>query len=556
MKKIIFAVGFAILAVLATSVKGAGPSVALSGVVSSQPEGPMEGVIVTAKRAGSTIAVSVVTDKTGMYAFPADRLQAGDYKLTTRAVGYGQPDTQTVTVDPAKKKELNLKLPKIENLVGKITWGEFLSSVPGTQAEKDQLYSCVGCHAPTPIMQSTYDAAGFETTIVRMHNWAPSSSLSNPQLLPYRTEQNPKDADFAKFLSTINMGGDRTKLSYELKTMPRPKGKATRVIVTEYDLPRQGAEPHDAIVDAQGMIWYDDFGQSVLGRLNPKTGETKEWPMPIIKEGVPQGSLCLAIDKDGNVWIARPFQAGINKFDPKTEKFSAWHEPPEFNNDGSRTTFLAPYSDGTVWFDDTHNMRLNHVDPNSDKVASFAAYPGMKLSYTGSGERGPAPRGHSMYGIAVDSKGTVYWADIAGGNLGELDPETAKTTLYPVPTVNSGIRRMHIDWEDQVWFGESYGDKIGMFNTKSKQFKEWADPTKWDAPYDVVRDKSDHVWTGSWSTDLATRLDPKTGEIVQYLLPTTDVNIRRVEVINTTNPPSFLIGENHQAKIAVVQPLE
>ena len=74
MKKIIFVVGLAIIAVLATSVKGAGPSAALSGVVSSQAEGPMEGVVVTAKRAGSTIAVSVVTDKAGLYSFPANRL--------------------------------------------------------------------------------------------------------------------------------------------------------------------------------------------------------------------------------------------------------------------------------------------------------------------------------------------------------------------------------------------------------------------------------------------------------------------------------------------------
>jgi hypothetical protein len=43
---------------------------------------------------------------------------------------------------------------------------------------------------------------------------------------------------------------------------------------------------------------------------------------------------------------------------------------------------------------------------------------------------------------------------------------------------------------------------------------------------------------------------------VQYLLPTFDTNIRRVEVINTTNPPSFLIGENHHGKIAIVQPIE
>jgi virginiamycin B lyase len=405
-------------------------------------------------------------------------------------------------------------------------------------------------------MQSTYDAAGFETTIVRMHNWAPSSSLSNPQLLPYHTDAAPGDAAFAAFLSTINMGGDRTKLAYSFKTRPRPTGKATNVLVTEYDLPRSGAEPHDAIIDAQGMIWYDDFAQPVLGRLNPRTGETKEWPLPIIKQGVPPGSLCLAVDKAGNVWIARPFQAGITMFDPKTETTKNWSEPPEVNNPGSRTTFLAVAPDQTIWFDDTHNMRLNHVDPKSDKVESFPTYPGLKLTYTGSGARGPKPHGHSMYGIAIDSHGIPYWADIAGGNVGELDPETGKTNLYPPPTVNSGIRRMHMDWQDQLWFGESYADKIGMFDTKSKQIKEYVDPTAWDAPYDVVRDKTDFVWTGSWSTDLATRMNSKTGEFVQYLLPTTDVNIRRVEINNATNPPSFIIGENHHGKIAIVQPLE
>ena len=161
-----------------------------------------------------------------------------------------------------------------------------------------------------------------------------------------------------------------------------------------------------------------------------------------------------------------------------------------------------------------------------------------------------------MYGVAVDSKGVGYWADLAGGNVGEMDPRTGKTTLYPTPTLNSGVRRLHMDPEDRLWFGENYAFKIGMFDTKTKQFKEWDDPTPWDSPYDVVRDKAGFVWTGGWTTDLATRLDPNTGEIAQYLLPTFDVNIRRVEVDNFTNPPSFLIGENHRAKIALVQPLE
>ena len=48
----------------------------------------MEGVIVRAKKAGSTIAVSVVSDAQGRYSFPADRLDVGQYALSIRATGY------------------------------------------------------------------------------------------------------------------------------------------------------------------------------------------------------------------------------------------------------------------------------------------------------------------------------------------------------------------------------------------------------------------------------------------------------------------------------------
>ena len=50
---------------------------------------------------------------------------------------------------------------------------------------------------------------------------------------------------FAQYVSTINLS-KVDKWEYPLKTFPRPKGKAARVIITEYDLPRPEAMPHDA----------------------------------------------------------------------------------------------------------------------------------------------------------------------------------------------------------------------------------------------------------------------------------------------------------------------
>src|SRR3954462_7624956 len=61
---------------------------ALAGLVSSAEEGKMEGVIVSASRAGGAQTISVITDKAGRYLFPGGRLEPGHYELAIRAAGY------------------------------------------------------------------------------------------------------------------------------------------------------------------------------------------------------------------------------------------------------------------------------------------------------------------------------------------------------------------------------------------------------------------------------------------------------------------------------------
>src|SRR5215467_10306205 len=64
------------------------PVVALTGQISSAEEQAMEGVVVSATRAGSNITITVVTGADGRYSFPASRLAPGQYTLAVRAVGY------------------------------------------------------------------------------------------------------------------------------------------------------------------------------------------------------------------------------------------------------------------------------------------------------------------------------------------------------------------------------------------------------------------------------------------------------------------------------------
>src|SRR5258708_36354545 len=44
-------------------------------------EGPMEGVVVSARKAGSPVTVSVVSAADGRYSFPGERLEAGSQAL-------------------------------------------------------------------------------------------------------------------------------------------------------------------------------------------------------------------------------------------------------------------------------------------------------------------------------------------------------------------------------------------------------------------------------------------------------------------------------------------
>src|SRR5258705_4344936 len=64
------------------------PAANLTGRVTSAAEARMEGVLVSARKAGSTITHTVVSDANGRFDFAPARLAAGRYELTIRAVGF------------------------------------------------------------------------------------------------------------------------------------------------------------------------------------------------------------------------------------------------------------------------------------------------------------------------------------------------------------------------------------------------------------------------------------------------------------------------------------
>lgn len=523
---------------------------ALTGIVSSDVEGPMEGVLVSAKRVGGTVTVTVVTDKGGRYAFPGSRLAPGKYQLSIKAVGYDAATPNLIASVEKGRSKTDIRLNKTRDLAAQLSDVEWLMSIPGTQEQKEWLSrSCVFCHSLTHVMESRYDAAGWMSTFARMANYSGSSAFFKPVLSPTANHEmisfTKGDAELAEYLASINLRSG-PEFKFELKTLPRPHGKDTKVIITEYDLPRADAEPHDAVFDGKGMVWYCDFAEGIVGRLDPRTGEVKEWEDPSTKPGFPGGLQALELDSQGNSWVTRHEYNGFAKFDRNAEKFTNWSIPQDLVSPRTRTTFLAISRDGKVWIKDNVDLKAFRFDPQTGQFAGYNQYPD---------EVAKVPP-HNIYGIRVDSLGNEYGADIDGSGIAKIDSQSGKATWYPTPTPNSGPRRMHMDSEDRLWIGEYYANKIARFDTKTGQYQEWAHPLAWYDPYDVAPAKDGNLWVGGMSSDLITRFNLKTGEFRNYLMPRVDTNVRRVDVDNSGARPVFWVGENHQSKIAKVEPLE
>ncbi len=526
------------------------PSAALSGQVSSKKEGPMEGVLVSAKEDGSTITITVVSDNKGRYSFPSSKLPPGHYSLTIRATGYDLAGPKVANIVADRTTKADLILNPTTNLAAQLTDAEWLLSVPGTDEQKKFLLNCNSCHTVERIFRSNHSADEFVQVFRRMSLYAPGSTPLHPQMTVGGVQRDRARGfnvqAIAEWLATVNLSSS-PKWKYPFKTLPRPKGKAARVIITQYDLPRKLAEPHDVIVDSDGMAWYSDFGEQFIGKLDPKTGTVTEYPIPILKKGFPTGTLDLEFDKDENLWVSLMYQGGIARFDRKSEKFQIFSLPKEWQRDHTQQSMVTPtyaHVDGKVWTnnqDDHSILRLDLATGQFENLGTFKI-PGQNRTI-------------NAYGIPADQQNNLYLLEFSAANIGRIDAKTKEFKVYPTPTPNSRPRRGRVDSENRLWFAEYGANGIGMFDPKTEKIKEWKLPTPWSAPYHVVPDKNGELWIGSMWTDRVTRLDPKSGQFTDYLLPR-ETNIRRVFVDNSTTPVTFWVGNNHGASIIKLEPLD
>ena len=172
----------------------------------------MEGVLVGAKKEGSTIAKTVVSDDKGRFSFAAANLDPGTYVITIRAAGYDLVGPKSVNVG-ASGATADLKLVRTRNITAQLSNAEWLMSAPGDNRLKSSfLLDCQGCHTLKRVFTNPHSADEFEQVFTRMGRYAPESVPARPQLIAQgglRSERPRVAANLMKpasdFLAKVNL---------------------------------------------------------------------------------------------------------------------------------------------------------------------------------------------------------------------------------------------------------------------------------------------------------------------------------------------------------------
>ncbi len=292
--------------------------------------------------------------------------------------------------------------------------------------------------------------------VQRMMGYGAVSQPVKPQPMLDRSRAGSPEQyrQFAEYLATINLSKS-DHWSYELKTLPRPTGRNTHDIVTEYAVGRVTTEPHDILIGKDGNVWYSDFGEMVIGKFDPKTLKLTEYPIKTFKPDAPVGLLSIEFDTEGKIWFDTMYQGSLGCLDPKTGEISYYPLPPKWNDDRVQLNFtgLRYDVDGKVWTKSvgtTDIFRLDLASGTWEKFHPTDQLPGVKHA--------------GIYQVMSDSKNNLWMAEFTEGHLGKIDAKTLQVTWYATPTPHARDRRMEIDDQDRVLVTEYRTSKVALFD--------------------------------------------------------------------------------------------
>ncbi len=172
------------------------------------------------------------------------------------------------------------------------------------------------------------------------------------------------------------------------------------------------------------------------------------------------------------------------------------------------------FMDGSVWGTGIAANWIVKLDPNSGKTTEY-----------------PVPKGSSPYGLAIGGDRRIWYAAEVGNLVGRLDPINGRLTEYNLKIQNSDVRGMAADAEGNLWVAAAESGKLLKVDYHNGIFTEFTPPNQDSGPYSIdVDTKQNFVWFNESFSDRMTRFDPRNGTFVEFSLPSADLDVRRIEV--------------------------
>jgi virginiamycin B lyase len=275
-------------------------------------------------------------------------------------------------------------------------------------------------------------------------------------------------------------------------------GQETQV----FPLP-QGAYPHDVAPATDGTVWYSAQRKGALGILDPATGQSRE-----IKLGAKSAPHGVIQGPDGAAWLTDAGQNAIVRVNPDSGDVKVWKLPEDTGYVNLNTAVFD--KEGIHWFTGQNGF-YGRFNPRTGEMKVWKA-----------------PRGRGPYGITATPEGEVYYASLAGNHIARIDRTTGEATVIEPPTPGQGARRVWSDSQGRIWVSEWNAGQLGLYDPKTKAWREWKLPGDKPQAYAVYVDERDTVWISDWGADAVLSFDPETETFMSYPNSEPDANVRQI----------------------------
>jgi virginiamycin B lyase len=236
--------------------------------------------------------------------------------------------------------------------------------------------------------------------------------------------------------------------------------------------------PHNLIVDKKGFVWYTGNLASHIGRLDPKDGSIKKYPMPDPMVRDPHTQV---FDKNGDIWFTAQGGNAIGFLKVSSGQVRLIKVPTE----NARPYGIKLDSKGRPWVVLFGTNKIATVDPGTMQLKEITL-----------------PRAETRpRRMAITSDDKVWYGDYAGGMLGRYDPASGKVDEWQLPGgPESRPYAVVSDDEDRIWVVETNRpNKFVAFDSKTLQFsEETAVPSGGGVVRHMVYDPATKsIWFGS-----------------------------------------------------------